>query len=419
VAVQEGLVSTTGPRAALSISGGLSRSDIRVTAVGAVAYALTAPGQTAAVSVFVDPVVAELGISRTAVSTAYLVGTLGGAAAMPLVGRALDRHGARAVLLAVGGLLGGVLVALSAVSGLVGLTAGFVGIRFAGQGALTLAATTLVAYYVTRRLGTAVGLVTAVGSAAISLAPLGLERLIAAHDFRLAWLVQGLLVWVVIVPLAIWGLPRRSRLPGPAVSEQVRPRGGLGPVLRAPMFWVVTGGVGVLALVGTGLTFHQIAVLGERGLSTAQAAATFLPQTVAGLVSTLLVGILLDRVSPRPVMVGSMVMLVVALAAAAFASPGWSAVGYGVALGAAGNSFRTVEAAALPRYFGTEHIGAVRGVVHAVTVAASAVGPLLFALGHGWLGSYRPVVLMLVTLPLVLGVATVSVREPHAVEVPA
>jgi MFS family permease len=170
----------------------------------------------------------------------------------------------------------------------------------------------------------------------------------------------------------------------------------------------------VLALVGTGLTFHQIAVLGERGLTAVEAAATFLPQTVAGLAATLLVGVLLDRVSPRPVMVASMVMLIVALVAAAYASPGWSAVAYGVALGAAGNSFRTVEAAALPRYFGTEHIGAVRGVVHAVTVAASAVGPLLIALGHGWAGSYRPVVLALTALPLLLGAATLTVREPKA-----
>lgn len=116
-------------------------ADARVTAAGAIAYALTAPGQTAAVSVFVDPIVAELGVSRSVVSTAYLVGTLAGAAALPLIGRAMDRFGASPMLLAVGAVFGAVLVGLSAVSGVVGLTAGFVGIRFAGQGALTLIAT--------------------------------------------------------------------------------------------------------------------------------------------------------------------------------------------------------------------------------------------------------------------------------------
>lgn len=394
-------------------------ADARVTAAGALAYALTAPGQTAAVSVFIDPVVDELGVSRTAVSTAYLVGTLVGAAAMPFVGRAMDRWGARLLLLAVGTLLGGVLVGLSVVSGIVGLTAGFVGIRFAGQGALTLIATTLVALHVQRRLGTAVGVVTAVGSAAISLVPIGLEALISAEGLRTAWLVQGIVVWVVIVPLALCGVPRRRSggssphgASGGTGSALPPPPGSARRVLRVPMFWVLCAGIGVLSLVSTALTFHQVDILGERGVSSAQAAATFLPQTVAGLSSTLLVGVALDRVSPRPVMVGSMVLLVVALVAGGHIGPGWGAVVYGAALGVAGNSFRTVEAAALPRYFGTDNLGEIRGIVHLVAVAASAVGPLVLALAHAWVGSYRPLLLALTVLPVVLVLGIVLVAEP-------
>jgi hypothetical protein len=51
---------------------------------------LTAPGQTAAVSGLIEPMLGGLGSSRTALSTAYLVGTLTGAAAMPLVRRASE-----------------------------------------------------------------------------------------------------------------------------------------------------------------------------------------------------------------------------------------------------------------------------------------------------------------------------------------
>lgn len=394
-------------------------SDARVTTAGALAMCLSAPGQTAAVSMFVDPMAAELGVGRTAVSTAYLIGTLAGAAALPLVGRVMDRRGARPVLLVVGAVFGAVLVGLSAVSGLVGLTAGFVGIRFAGQGALTLVATTLVAYHVQRRLGTAIGVVTAIGSAGISLVPIGLEVLIAEHGFRAAWLVQGIAVWVLIVPIALFGVPRSSRAPAPvAVPAARRPKvarsaGAARQVLRVPMFWVLCGGVGVLSLVGTALTFHQVDVLGERGLTSAEAAATFLPQTVSGLASTLLIGIVLDRVSSRPVMVGSMLMLVAALVLGGFLVPGWwGGVLYGVALGVANNSFRTVEAAALPRYFGTETIGEIRGIVHMVTVAASAVGPVLLALGHAAVGAYRPVLLALIVLPAGLLVGILLVREP-------
>ncbi|WP_214371374.1 hypothetical protein [Pseudonocardia sp. H11422] len=100
-------------------------ADARVTTTGAIAYALTAPGQTAAISVFIDPMIADLQVSRAAMSTAYLIGTLAGAGAMPFVGRALDRFGARRVLLAVGALFGAVLVGLSAVAGIVGLSERF------------------------------------------------------------------------------------------------------------------------------------------------------------------------------------------------------------------------------------------------------------------------------------------------------
>ncbi|MFD3735609.1 hypothetical protein [Streptomyces sp. NPDC058632] len=105
----------------------------RMVAYCALAMAMTAPGQTTGVSVFIDPLIADLGVSRTQVSTAYLTGTLVGACVMPLVGRAIDRHGPRRVTAAVGAAFGTILLALSFVTGLVGLTAGFVGIRMAGE----------------------------------------------------------------------------------------------------------------------------------------------------------------------------------------------------------------------------------------------------------------------------------------------
>ena len=57
----------------------------RIVVFSAIALALTGPGQTFGVSVFVDPMIDELGISRTQMSTAYLIGTLAGAVALPRV----------------------------------------------------------------------------------------------------------------------------------------------------------------------------------------------------------------------------------------------------------------------------------------------------------------------------------------------
>jgi hypothetical protein len=65
--------------------------------------------------------------------------------------------------------------------------------------------------------------------------------------------------------------------------------------VRTPYFWVLVAGTATSGLLATVVIFHQISLLGERGLSPAQAAATFLPMTATGIVATLVVGYLIDR----------------------------------------------------------------------------------------------------------------------------
>ncbi|WP_367667007.1 MFS transporter [Streptomyces sp. DG2A-72] len=119
---------------------------------------------------------------------------------MPLVGRAIDRYGPRRVIAAVGAAFGAILISLSFVTGIVGLTAGFVGVRMAGQGALSLVATTTVAYWFDKRRGLALGITSAVGTAGISLAPLLVERLVSAYGWRQSWAIEGVAVWLIVIP---------------------------------------------------------------------------------------------------------------------------------------------------------------------------------------------------------------------------
>nr|WP_230416918.1 MFS transporter [Micromonospora tarapacensis] len=384
---------------------------------------MTAPGQTLAVSAFVDPLIADLGISRSAISTAYLIGTLTGAAALPAIGRLIDRHGVRRCMLVIGAVFGAVLVALATVSEIVGLTAGFVGIRMAGQGALSLAATTVTAHWFRRRRGFALGIVSAVGAAGISLAPLLLERLIAHHGWRTAWLVEGLLVWAVVIPIALFGIRNRPADVGQQVDggsqgrsdSYVRADLSHRQALRTPYFWVLAGSVATSGLLTTAVAFHQISLLTERGLSAAAAAANFLPQTVAGIAATLLIGAVIDRASPRVVLPAAMAGLAVALVWATQARPGWSALGFGAAIGAASSAIRTAESALTPRLFGLGHLGAIRGTITAVNVGSTAFGPVLFAVGHDITGTYTQALLVGAALPLAVGV-TALLAPPQSSE---
>lgn len=393
-----------------------------IVAYSAIALSATAPGQTAAVSTFIDPMMGDLEITRGQISTAYLVGTLTGALAMPFVGRVIDRHGTRRSMLGIGLLFGGALLALSMVQGLAGLTVGFVGIRLLGQGALSLTATTAAARWFIRRRGSAIGLVTGIGAAGISTAPLLLERLISSHGWRTAWIVEGLVIWAVVVPLAAFAMrdsPAQlgQRPDGVAGGDDDLHTGQDGATRRealaTPYFWVLTSGVVVSSLLATAVAFHQISLLGERGLSTAEAAANFIPQTVAGIVGTLITGHLVDRISPRWLATASMLLLSTALVWAVLVSPGWSAVGFGMAIGAAAPSMRALEAASVPRYFGTKHLGSIRGFVGSLSVGSTAFGPLLFAVAFESTGSYTSVLLVSSLLPLSVALAALVVPLPH------
>ncbi|WP_165970789.1 MFS transporter, partial [Actinomadura sp. 6K520] len=352
--------------------------------------ALTGPGQTAGLSVFTEPLIHDLEISRTQLSGAYLAATLSGAALLPLVGRALDRFGVRMLATCAAVLFGAVLTGCAAVGSVWGLTAGLAGLRLSGQGALSLLATTTVALWFTRNRGTALGVVTSVGAAGISATPVLTERLIAATDWRTAWLIQGLVIWTILIPVGAYALRGRP----PATVRDTRSAAGDGwtvkHAMRTAAFWTIIAAVSCQGMLTTAVAFHQVSLLGEHSLSPTEAAANFLPQTMAGLATAFLVGALADRFPPRFVLAASLAVLAAGLLWTPLLAPGFSGIAFGLLLGAAGNGIRTLEASIVPAYFGTAHIGALRGIIHAATVASTAFGPILLALGHDLAGSYTP-----------------------------
>ena len=374
---------------------------------------MTAPGQTAGLSVFTDPLIRELGVSRTSISFSYLIGTLLGALAQPLIGRASDRFDARNVIATISAAFALILVGLSFVSGIVGLTFGYVGVRMAGQGALGLAVTTALSRTIAHRRGMALGVSAAIGSAGISLAPLMLEPVVAALGIHPTWRWEALAVAVIAIPTA-YLLPRPTQpvltKPGhaPITDDWTLPE-----AVRTGMFWVLAAAVSSSSMLGTALGFHQIAVLGERGLTPFQAAANFLPQTITALIATLVVGGLVDRVNPRIFIVGSMGLMAGALLMLPLVDPGWSAISYGLVLGASGGALRGMEAATFARFYGVGHIGSIRGVSTSISLAASALGPFALAVGDQWFRDFTTPAVILAAVPLAVLAGGLATRPPH------
>lgn len=392
----------------------------RIVLLAALAMAMTAPGQTAGVTPFIGPMSAELGLSSSSMSTAHLVGTLGAAAALPLVGRVIDVYGPRRVIIVIGLVFGASLLALSVVQEIIGLTAGFIAVRVAGQGALSLAAITVASYWFDRRRGLALAAVSAGGFAGIQLTPILLERLIATIDWRQVWQLEGLAVWAIVIPLALMLRDHPHHVGQQVDGDQSAPAAteatGMtrAEAVRTPYFWVLMAVVGVSSLLTTGLVFHQINLLAERGFSSAEAAGNFLPQVVAGVAATFLMGHLVDRTrQPKLLVATAIAPLALGLVGATMIHPGWTALVYGAIIGASSNAVRAIETSLAPRLLGTRSLGEIRSLLGSAGAMATALGPVLFALGSQASGSYLPVLLVSALLPVATVAGALIARLPQ------
>jgi len=365
---------------------------------------LTGPGQTIGVSVFIDHFVDDLSLSRSQVSAAYLVGTLAGASMLPWIGRFVDRRGVRIAQVAVGVLFGVALVNMSLVGGLIWLAIGFTGIRLLGQGSLSLIATVTVSLRFVRNRGTALGVFSMGTAALMALAPVALALAIAAVGWRSAWLVAAAVVWLIVVPIGLFGLrglPLGSASAEPGAATDGPDDGSYerSEALRTRSFWVLAAISGSAAMMATALNFHQIDLMGEAGISETAAAALFIPQVLGSTVAGLLVGFLGDRYGARYLPAAGMVLLVAAQLLATAVGPGTAAIVYATTLGASGGAVRTATSMLLPAWFGTRHLGSIHGALTFFSVAASALGPVTLALTERGLGGYPPAILSLTVVP--------------------
>ena len=416
------------------VSAPVTPTRVGVVAMGAALVAMSGPGQTVGFSVFVDPVTESFGISRSQLTAAYLVATLVAAPIGMLLGKRLDHHRLATMIRVVGGCLALALVLTAVSPGLPMLTLGVFGLRAFGQTGLTLTASVFVARAISDRRGAALGWMTAVGGASISLTPLFASRLIPVIGWRWTWMVLAAVVAVGSAGLA--GLASRTA----RRAEPVMPVDDLAPDVPADVpadvgphvegepaldlvalgtadsrqrrwgFAVLAAGFATIGGVGTALGFHQIAVLGERGLTPGEAAVNFLPQSVAAACVAVLVGRLVDRVPGRLMVPMVMVLLVAALAAVHQISSPLTAVLFGVLLGSAAAANGASEGALLARWTGTISLGRLRGRMMAIAVASTAIAPFWFTLLADAVGSYTRAATVSMVLPV--GVALLALFAP-------
>jgi len=397
---------------------------------------MSVPGQTMGVSVFTDSLIEATGLSRLSISNAYLLGTLASGLLLPLGGSLVDRFGVRlGVVAACAGLACSLVFlansdrlapTLAVAWGLLAL--GFAGIRFFGQGMLTLTSRTMLGRWFDRRRGLVSALSGPFTNFAFASAPLLLAFWIGVSGWRGAWMEMALVVgvgmgfvgWLLFrenpeeCGLQMDGEPAPAHdpetgAPPPPAEERHFTRA---EALRTGAFWLVTLGIANQAMVGTGITFHIVDLGAEFGLTRQQAVAIFLPIALVSTPIGLLAGAATDRVPVRYLMMAMMAGQIVMFASAANLGDPWLRAAAIAGWGFSSGFYGPLTVAAMPNFFGRTHLGAIQGAMMMVLVIASALGPSALAVVKVAFGSYGPGLYALTALPAAVLLAAPFTRDP-------
>lgn len=398
-----------------------------VLTVSALAVFLSGPGQTYGISVFVDPIMAEMGWSRSLVSTTYSIANLLSALGVFLFARQLDRRGHRVLMpVAVMLFVASLLLASSAQTIWV-LLAGFTMLRTFGSGIMTISGRTLVPHWFLQRRGRAFSILGIAGALSLAVVPPAAERMISEWDWRSAWRIEAMIVLVVLLPaVLLWvrdrppqvlELPERDTAtgelgenrPAHALAERSFT---LGEARQTTSFWILVLTGAVPGLVGTGMSLNQISIFNERGLSAELAASLFAFESVVLLVSTLSSGWLSDRLPTRWVMAAGHACLAIAMIVLLFTHSYGMAILFSGLRGLSWGLFSVAFDVTWPGYFGRLNLGAIRGVTFASGTIAAALGPLPLSLVHDATGSYDAALVGLLVLPVAAMVAVLFAKPP-------
>jgi MFS family permease len=383
----------------------------------------TSPGQTFGVSVF-NPFLREsLSLSQSAFSGAYTLGTFLASFPQTLVGALMDRFGLRRTLVGVVLIFGLACFWMSQVSGVVTLFIAFLFLRMLGQGAMGLLSANTVAMWFNRRLGFTSGLM----SLGMAIASGGMPALgvwlIGDFGWRWAYVILGLGVWALMLP--VLGVFYRNRpedvgqvIDGKVALTEAAQQAenarafSLPEAMKTRAYWIGAAVMAHWSMIGTGIQFHLVQIFLDRGMTTADAALAFSFLAGAGACGRLVGGILADRLPLNALLACAPAILACGVFLLLQVSNTGAILIFGCAMGFGQGMLQSVHSTLWVRYYGRVHLGKIRGSLSTIGVAASSLGPFAMGFAYDTFGGYSEILRIFLVLVATMAFVGLLATKP-------
>ena len=357
-------------------------SNMRWLAGGILLTFCSSIGQTFFIASFAGDIRADFGLSHGGFGMIYMLATLGSAATLVVVGRVADEVAIFKVAASLILLLAGAALLMGSSQSIVILLISIYFLRLIGQGMMTHTAMVAMGRWFVAERGRAVSVTTTGHQLGEGILPLVLVSLLAMTGWRTAWFIAAAVLVLVALPLSMY-LLRTPRTP----SQDDRDNHERGrqwtraEVLRDAPFWAVCTGVLAPAFIGTAVFFHQVHLGELKSWAPGVVASSFAVMSVTSVTVGLLTGHLIDRYSARVLLPFFLTPLALGCLVLSLGQEPVMMALFMLMLGSSYGVSNAVFGSIWPEIYGTRHLGAVRSVVSAAMVFASALGPGL----TGWL----------------------------------
>jgi MFS family permease len=389
-----------------------------VLLVAAAAMVGTLPGRTQGLGLVTEPLLRDLQIDRITYATINFWATIIGSAFAIGVGRLQDRAGSRSVLTAVALALGLVVCAMSRAASLVSLAVWITLTRGLGQSALSVVSLAMVGQWFVRRISVAMAVYSVVMSVGFMIVFPLVGSLVQRWGWRRAWFAVGMALVAGLAPAA-WLLVRRSPeaygvLPDGDTTLNEMTGYTWTAALATPAFWIFALGAALYGLVASGIGLFNESILAERGFGPEIYYQTLVVTALTALAGNFAGGWLAERAPLGALLALSLFVLTGGLAALPFVTRYAHVMAWAAAMGLGGGIVIVLFFSVWPRVYGRRHLGRIQGVAQALTVLASALGPLLLALCVEWTGSYRAMFQILAGVIGLIGIAALVTPIPQS-----
>jgi predicted MFS family arabinose efflux permease len=172
--------------------------------------------------------------------------------------------------------------------------------------------------------------------------------------------------------------------------------------LSTPSFWVFGISSAIYGLIASGIALFNESILAERRFDASTYHRSLIIVALTSLVGNFLGGWIASKWKMNRLLSLAMVLLAGSLVALPHVSTQAHVAIYAAVMGLAGGFVIVIFFSFWSAAYGRKHLGKIQGVAQALTVIASALGPLVLAETVSRTGSYASIFYLLTVVVMVL-----------------